>query len=307
MPKADRDKLNNKGKHDVYLFDPEDVILKQEKSSALYDKRADNDFNESMVQNMMFEIDGVPIGVIEHLSGRRQAETGKVEIIDGRQRTLALREANRRRKKLGLEPIWLPVHLKRANDQRAMSMLISANEHRTEDSAANKAEKAQRYIALGRDEKEVAILMGISESTVKNLLRLLDAPAVIRNAEATGKISTANSYQLAREASKDPEKAKEMLAELLEQAPRTPGKKRSKNAKKAREIVRKKSAASEARSEARAEKKAENEVAETIAAWIEATWNLKGDWAGAPSEIPTLIRSGEWRKQRKAEAAAAAE
>ncbi len=305
MPKADRDKLNNKGKHDVYLFDPEDVIIKQEKSSALYDKRADNDFNESMVQNMMFEIDGVPVGVIEHLSGRRQAETGKVEIIDGRQRTLALREANKRRKKAGLEPIWLPVHLKRANDQRAMSMLISANEHRTEDSAANKAEKAQRYIALGRDEKEVAILMGISESTVKNLLRLLDAPAAIRNAEASGKISTANSYHLAREASKDPDKAKEMLAELLEKAPRTPGKKRSKNAKKAREIVRKKpSAASEAKAEARAEKKAENEVAETIAAWIEATWNEKGDWAGAPSEIPKLIRDGAWRKHREAAEAA---
>ena len=302
MPKADRDKLNNKGKHDVYLFDPEDVILKQEKSSALYDKRADNDFNESMVQNMMFEIDGVPIGVIEHLSGRRQAETGKVEIIDGRQRTLALREANRRRKKLGLEPIWLPVHLKRANDQRAMSMLISANEHRTEDSAANKAEKAQRYIALGRDEKEVAILMGISESTVKNLLRLLDAPAVVRNAEASGKISTSDAYKLARE---EPEEAKRMLGELLEHAPRTPGKKRSKNAKKARAIVRKANAASEAKAEALAEKKTENEIAEIIAAWIESTWNEKGDWAGAPSEIPTLIRSGEWRKQRKAEAAAA--
>jgi hypothetical protein len=80
MPKAARDALNSKGKIDVYLFDPQD------KASALYDKRADNDFKESMVLNMMHEDDkGVPLGVIENLSGRRQAETGKVEIIDGRQ------------------------------------------------------------------------------------------------------------------------------------------------------------------------------------------------------------------------------
>ena len=61
MPKAARDALNSKGKIDVYLFDPEDVIIKQEKTSALYDKRADNDYNESMVLNMMHEDDkGIP-------------------------------------------------------------------------------------------------------------------------------------------------------------------------------------------------------------------------------------------------------
>jgi ParB family transcriptional regulator, chromosome partitioning protein len=294
MPKAARDKLGNKGKIDVYLFDPEDVVLVEEKDSALYDERVDNDFKESLVLNMMFAPDGVPQGVIETLSGRRNSETGKVEIIDGRQRTKAAREANKRLKKQGLEPIRLPVHIKRANDQRAMAMLISANEHRTEDSADARARKAQRYIDLGRDEKEVAVLLGVSESTVKNLLRLLDAPAAVRNAEAAGKISTSDAYKLARE---EPERAKEMLSELLEKAPRTPGKKRSKNAKKAREIVR----GSKAKSEARETRKLEKEVAESIAAWIEATWNSKGDWAGAPDQIPALIRSGEWRKHRAAE------
>lgn len=297
MPKASRNALNSKGKIDVPMFDPEDVVLVDDKGSALYDDRVENDFKESLVLNMMFAPDGVPQGVLQPLTGRRNPETGKVEIVVGRQRTKAAREANKRLKKEGLEPIRLPVWIKRANDQKAMGMLISENEHRTDDSPMNRAKKAQRYIELGRDEKEVAVLFGISESTVKNLLRLLDAPAVVKNAVDAGKIAVADGYKLARE---EPEEAKKMLAKLLEHAPRTPGKKRSKNAKKAREIVYKKSAASEARSEARAEKKAEDEVAEIIAAWIEATWNLKGDWAGAPSEIPTLIRSGEWRKQCEA-------
>ena len=277
MPKASRDSLKNKGKTDIYLFDPDDVVLVKDEGSALYDERVENDFKESLVLNMMFETDGVPLGVTTTLEGRRNAETGKIEIIDGRQRTMGLREANKRRRKRGLEPMWLPVHIRRANDHRAMAMLISANEHRTDDSPMNRARKAQRYIDLGRDEKEVSVLLGVSEATVKNLLKLLDAPAAIRNAVDAGKISTSDAYKLSRE---EPEKAKKTLAELIEHAPRTPGKKRSKNAKKARAIVSggkkpKKPNMFEVdtKAEAKAEKKTENDVAEAIAAWIESTWN----------------------------------
>jgi len=308
MPKAARDKLGSKGKIDIPTFDPDDVILVSKEGAALYDERVENDYDEALVLNMMFEIDGVPQGVIEPLSGRRNAETGKVEIIVGRRRTKAAREANRRLKKKGMEPIRLPVWIKRANDQRALSMLISENEHRLDDTPMNKAKKAQRYIDMGRDEKEVAILFGVSESTVKNLLRLLDAPAAVKNAVDAGKITTSDAYKLARE---EPEEAKKKLGELLEKAPRTPGKKRSKNAKKARAIVSggkkpkkpnmfETDAKTDAKADAKAEKKLENAVAEAIAAWIEATWNDKGDWAGAPAEIPKLIRSGEWRKHRAA-------
>ncbi len=306
MPKAARDKLGNKGKIDIPTFDPDDVVLVEEKGAALYDQRVENDYDESLVLNMMFEIDGVPQGVIEPLSGRRNTETGKVEIIVGRRRTKAAREANRRLRKKGLEPIRLPVWIKRANDQRAMAMLISENEHRLEDSPMNRAKKAQRYIDMGRDEKEIAVLFGVSESTVKNMLKLLDAPAAVRNAVDAGKITTSDAYKLARE---EPEEAKKRVAELIEHAPRTPGKKRSKNAKKARAIVsggKKKPNMFEtdAKAEAKAEKKTENAVAEAIAVWIEATWNDKGDWAGAPSEIPALIRNGDWKKHRAAADAA---
>ena len=302
MPKASRDALNAKGKTDVYYFDPDDVVLVEDKQSALYDERVDNDFKESLVLNMMYAPDGeVPQGVLEPTLGRRNPETGKVEIIDGRQRTKAAREAKRRLKKRGIEPFRLPVMLKRANDQRAMAMLISTNEHRTEDTASAKARKAQRYIDLGKDEKEVAILLGVSESTVKNMLRLLDAPAVVRNAADAGKITTSDAYKLSRE---EPDEAKKLLNKLLEHAPRTPGKKRSKNAKKAREVMGKPepkavSGGGGAIASAPSAKKVENSVAEAIAAWIEATWN-DTDWGGAPSDIPKRIREGEWRKSNAA-------
>jgi ParB family chromosome partitioning protein len=284
MPKASRDKLKGKGKIDVTMFDPEDVVLVEDKTAALYDKRVEDGFDEKMVLNMMYAPDGVvPQGVLVPLTGRRNTETQKVEITAGRRRTLSAREANKRLDKQGIDRIRLPVWVRRANDDRAMANMISENEHRLADSPMGRAQKMQRYLDRGKTEGEIAVLFGVSESTVKNHLALLDAPAVVRHAVDAGKISASDGYKLARQ---EPDEAKKKLGELLEKAPRTPGKKRNKNAKKAREIVH-----------GGAEKKSENAVAEAIAAWIEATWNDKGDWGGAPSEIPALIRSGEWRKQ----------
>jgi len=304
MPKKSRDALGAKGKSDVWQMDPGDVVLVTDKGSALYDERVDNDFKESLVLNMMYSPngDGVPQGVLKPTLGRRNQETGKVEIIDGRQRTKAAREANKRLKKQGAEPIRLPVILKNANDVRAMAMLVSANEHGTEDSPSAKAKKAQRYIDLGRDEKEVGLLLGVSEATVKNMLKLLDAPAAIRNAADSGKITQSDAYKLSRE---EPEVAKKKLGQLLEHAPRTPGKKRSKNARKAREIVDGKPAAADAHAKgapAREDwdtRKVEDRAAQAIAEWIERTWNDE-DWDGTATAIPKRIRDGEWREKAKA-------
>src|SRR5271166_4009251 len=233
MPKASRDSLNAKGKRDVYMFDPDDLVLVTSENSALYDERVDLPVNEGLVLNMMFAPDGVPQGVLESCLGRRNTETGKIEIVDGRQRVKAAREANKRLKKKGLELIRVPVMLQRAQDFRLMGMLISTNEHRAADSPMGRAKKAQRYLDLGRDESEIGQLLGISPASVKNLLSLLDAPAAVRTAVESGKISISDGYKLAR---LEPAEAREKVAKLVEHAPRTPGKKRSKNAKKAREI-----------------------------------------------------------------------
>lgn len=309
MPKASRDALKAKGKTDVYYFDPSDVVLVEDKNSPVYDERVHNDFKESLVLSMMYAPDGeTPQGVLEILNGSRNPETGKVEITDGRQRTKACREANKRFKKQGLPPLRLPVHLKRVNDSQRMAMMIATNEGRTEDSPMRRALKAQRYINLGHDAVEVAKLLCTSESTVKNLLRLLDAPAAVRNAVDAGKVSVSDGYKLSRE---EPEEAREKLAELLSKAPRTPGKKRSPNAKKAREVMGRPepkpaagggAALPAATLNTKEWKKAEDIVAETIAAWIEANWNGK-DWDGAPSAIPARIRAGEWRKHGEGAAA----
>ncbi len=285
MPKSSRDSLNAKGKRDAYMFDPEDVVLVTDEKSPLYDERVHLPVNEALVMNMLFAPDGVPQGVLEPITVVRNPETGKVEVVVGRQRVKAAREANKRLKKRGQEPIRVPAMIQRVNPYRAMGILISENEHRQDDTPLGKAKKAQRYLDLGRDHKEIAVLFGISEASVKNLLSLLDAPAAVRNAVESGKISTSDGYKLSK---LDPAEAKEKVAELVEHAPRTPGKKRSKNAKKAREIV----SGGKETDGGKLSKKAENSVATDIAAWIDQNWK------DVPGELLKKLRAGEWRTIR---------
>ena len=147
--------------------------------------------------------------------------------------------------------------------------------------------------------------MGTSEATVKNRLRLLDAPAAIRHAADADKITESDAFKLSRE---EPEEAKKKLAKLLEQAPRAPGKKRSKNARKAREIVSGGDGHTERQQDSalarsiRVSEEIEDSVAVAIADWIERNWN-EADWNGSPKEIPARIRAGEWREKPKADAA----
>jgi ParB family chromosome partitioning protein len=263
------------------MFDPEVLILVTDEKSPLYDDRINLPVDEALVLNIMFAPDGVPQGVLEPVNTWRNPENGNVEVIDGRQRVKAAREANKRLKKKGMEPIRVPAMIQRANPHRAMGMLISSNEHRQNDTPLGRAKKMQRYLDLGRDESEIATLFGISAASVKNHLSLLDAPAAVRNAVEGGKITASDGYKLAK---LEPNEAKDKVAELIEQAPRAPGKKRSKNAGKAREIVNGKGGGG-------ASKKAENAVATDIAAWIDSNWD---DCA----EITKAIRAGNWRVVR---------
>jgi ParB family chromosome partitioning protein len=285
MPKSSRDSLNAKGKRDAYMFDPDDLVLVTDEASPLYDERIDLPIDEALVLNIMFVPagGGAPQGVLEPINAMRNTETGKVEVIDGRQRVKAAREANKRLRKAGLEPVWVPAMLKKTTGHGAMGMLISSNEHRQNDTPLGRAKKMQRYIDLGRDEAEISVLFGISQASVKNQLSLLDAPAAVRNAVEAGKISTSDGYKLAK---LEPAEAKEKVAELVEHAPRTPGKKRSKNAKKAREIVSN-------GKQPKISKKAEDAVATDIAAWIDTNYE-----DALITEIIKAIRAGKWRAAR---------
>ena len=184
-----------------------------------------------------------------------------------------------------------------AVDSRLMAMLISSNEFATEDEPLNRARKAQRYIDLGHDEKEVAKHTRNSEATVKNLLRQLDAPAAVgtpstpaRSPRRTRTSSHGKSRRkprrsrgARREGSQD---TRQETLEERQEGPPGDGPARPSRAGGSLPEPSRKSV-----------KKLEDAVAEAIAAWVEANW-ADGNWNGAPQDIPVLIRKGDWREHR---------
>lgn len=303
--KASRQEAGALGKRDAYMYDPETLVLVTDEKSPLYDERVHLPVNEKLVANIKFQPDGpdgAPLGVIKPIVVRRNPETGKIEVVDGRQRVKAAREANKQLRKEGRDPIRVTTVTDRGRDSRLIGISISANEFAQDETPSGRARKIQKYIDHGHDKKEAAQMYGVSEATIVNMLAILEAPKVIRSAADTGKISNADAYKLAK---MEPEEAKKKLAELLEHAPRTPGKKRSKNAKKAREVMGRPEPAAPGLALAggtpepsrKSVKKLEDAVAEAIAAWVEANW-ADGNWNGAPQDIPVLIRKGDWREHR---------
>jgi ParB family transcriptional regulator, chromosome partitioning protein len=217
-------------KKDLLLFDDDAVTLVTDEKHPLYDERVGFEPTESMILNVMVN------GVIEPIIVWKDTESGKTFVVDGRQRVKSCREANKRIRKAGGDPHRIPAIVKRMDPGTSVGVMITLNEQRTADTPLNLARKADRMIELGKTEEEVAIAIGKSTATVKNLLRLLDAPAAVRNAVDSGKIAASDAYKLAK---LEPGEAREKVAKLIEHAPRTPGKKRQGGAaaRKAREIV----------------------------------------------------------------------
>ena len=281
--------LGAEGKGDLFKFDPDKLVLIEDKKHPLYDERVHLPIDEALVLNMMFAPDGVPQGVLVPVHVRKNPETGDTEVVNGRQRVKAAREANKRLKKRGLEPFRVPAVSMRATDVRAMGVLISTNAHAQEETPIGKAQKAQRYIDLGRDESEVATLLGISVGSVKNHLALLDAPAVVRRAVDSGQVTASVGYKLAK---LEPAEAKKRLEKIVAEAPRVPGKKRSTNGARAKSIA---DGVEPAAVNGGGDKKLEDAVAAKIAAWLRKNWSEDGNWDGSLGIVPDRIEAGEWR------------
>lgn len=229
--KSSKDAYGAKGKGNLLPFDPEDLVLVTDKKSPLYDERMELPINEALVLNIMHH------GVLKPILVRKNTETGKLEVVDGRQRVRACREANKRLKKKGLEPHWIKAEVRRGDAPATMGIMMSANEFNQAPSAMERARKIQRYLELGRTPEECSVLLGLGTATIKNLIGLLDATAAVRNAVDAGKVNASVGYKLAK-LSADEQKKK--LAQLVKAAPmngRAGKRGPNKKAKKIREIL----------------------------------------------------------------------
>lgn len=147
-------------KGSFFWFEPDDprLIVITDKSHRLYDSRVELPIDASMVKS----IADPNIGILEPILVRKVGDN--YEVVDGRQRVRAARQAKQLNTSL---KIRIPAIPRTAKDAEAARNSTIANVQRTEDSPYIKGENAARMIEMGYTDIEVSDFYGVSFLTVK--------------------------------------------------------------------------------------------------------------------------------------------
>jgi ParB family chromosome partitioning protein len=285
MGKSSVDTYGASGQSKVLHFKPEDLTLVKSEKHALYDDRVAQDIAEEFICNIDF------YGILEPVVVRRNTEDGKIEVVAGRQRVRAAIEVNKRRKKRGEKLLLVPAIVNRGDDLRMMGVMASENEGRVANTPMQRATLIQRMLNHGMDERSISVAMNISVATVKNLLGLMEAPAAVRAAVQSGKVSAAVGYKLSRLPAAE---AKAKLTEATTVAPKVPGR-RTGAGRKQMEVVTGVTATvlSKSRSEIESLKDSIEDHSR-LAGEIKRVMVAVCDWVlGDPTELMDVISTGD--------------
>lgn len=207
------------GRADLLFLDPEKVVVVTDKDHPLWDERAEMPVPEKMIASIM-RARTVYKPIIVRRNGVDRNGEPIVEVVDGRQRVRATRIVNHRLKEEG-EAILIrvPAITRRDEDKALFEITIAANENATKDSPVVLAKKLKRYLDMGHDLEEAAIVFAKTTTTLKTLLCILDCHENVIKALDTGKIGITHAKTLS--ALPRQEQA-EALATLLKK-PEAPG------------------------------------------------------------------------------------
>lgn len=197
----------------AFAMDPDDVIIigldtKDGPEHPLYDERVKLPVDQPLVLNIKH------FGVIEPVVLRKNGDTA--EVVDGRQRVRAAREANKQLRKIGSEPLLVPAMLRRGPEEALAGVMISANELRRDDDFKVKLKKLERYMMMHKTEEEAAISFGVSVQTIRNWLAVLDAAPEVRKAVFDGMLAPTAAAKLSTLAREEQVKALNDLSAELE-------------------------------------------------------------------------------------------
>ena len=203
------------GKTNLLTFDPDTLVLVEDKAHPLYDPRVKDPVDHALVASIKMK------GVIEPIIFWKDPETGDVCVVDGRGRVKAAREANRQLREAGELTKDVPGILGKGDAKNAMGLMVLANEGRREPTAMGRADMAVRLLEGGYSEDQVAVLLHCSRPALANYLALSNATGALKAAVREGKVSATLAYPLA---TKSPEEQRTTLAKMLEAAGDAKGK-----------------------------------------------------------------------------------
>jgi ParB family transcriptional regulator, chromosome partitioning protein len=184
------------GRDELLWFHAESLVLIEDPKHPLYDERIHLPIDEAMVLSIMAN------GIYEPVVVRKNGETGKgapiVEVVDGKQRVKHAREANRRLKAQGKELVLVPAVRRRGEDADLFGCMITTNDVRRDDSPLVRARKCARYLALGRSEQQAAVTFGVTTTTIRSWLELLECSKEVQAMVEKGEMPASIAVKLAK-------------------------------------------------------------------------------------------------------------
>lgn len=204
----------------IFYIDPDQVTIigrdtkHKEGEHPLYDERAKRDPSESRVRNIR------TYGVLEAVKIRKNGKHDSgplagqdvLEVIDGRGRVIDCREAAKRAKKAGEDPVRLKVEFKKTDEDTQVGIMISMNELREGDTPMNRARKADRILSNGQSVANVANMFGVTRQAISQWRQLMSLSKKVQKAVDTDKLSASAALTL-KKLSHDEQDA--ALAELI--------------------------------------------------------------------------------------------
>lgn len=179
----------------AFLMLPEDVMVmgvdEEDSTSPLNDERLNLPIDEHLVYSIM------KYGVKKNINARKDRATGKVYVVDGRQRVLCAREANRRLVAKGESANTIPVRLENGDDDMMFEYQVILNYY-VESTPLMKARTASKYMGRNRTEEETARLFGVSTQTINDWMTLLQMDPEVHAAVDAKKISCHQALKLSR-------------------------------------------------------------------------------------------------------------
>jgi|SRR5215469_8599918 len=209
MAKDSKEAYGASGKTNLLLFDPDDLIIVEDPSHALYDERIKLPVDERLVASMM------SFGFLDPVIIIKNPENDEVYVVDGRQRVKAAREANKRLKKQGDQLLRVSALPRSATTKETLQMavMVASNELRKGNKPLYKSALMARMVERGATEDDLALAFGVSKGTVKNMLALNECSAAVRKAVDAKHIPVSMAYELARlPAAEQKERLEKVLA-----------------------------------------------------------------------------------------------
>lgn len=146
----------------------------------------------------------VEIGLQQPLIVKKERGSETYLLIDGERRYRAIRRAIEN----GHDIPYVNVTLFTGNEEDMVFTMITTGIGQKQFTNLEQAEAFKRLVKFGYDAKEIAKKVGKSLPHIYNLLRVADAPKVIKNHIQDGTISTGAYVQIAREVKDSAEQIK---------------------------------------------------------------------------------------------------